>query len=166
MIELCWGLLTISQQIFVEDLEQAYLCDIIRSYEIDTFVEEKMIFIKEDIHNVINDAQSFLSYICNNRCLVCGPSGKLRCLMPDYFGMTQDNTQQIFVDLPNNISDQFWGSLSKIGLANEINFRETGDINTFKSTLRLFHPKRWVTEIRAGETPISPIESRTFFVCR
>ena len=87
-------------------MARASLCDIIRAYEIDKFVEEKEIFRKGDIHDVINDAQSFLSYICNNRLLVRGPSGKLRRRMQDYFLMTQDNTQKSFVDLPNNISDQ------------------------------------------------------------
>ena len=62
--------------------------------------------------------------------------------MPDCFGMTQDNTKQSFVDLPNNISDQCWGRLAKIGLENEINCRETGDRITFKSILGFFHPKR------------------------
>ena len=86
--------------------------------------------------------------------------------MPDYFRTTQDNTQQSFVDLPKHISDQCWGRLAKIGLANEIHFRETGDRNTFKSTLGFFHPKIWVPEIRAGENPISPIESRKSCMCR
>ena len=85
MIEVCWALLTIVRKISVEDFTGASMCDIIREYEIDTFVEEKMIFRKEDIHDVINDAQSFPSHICNNRCLVCGPNGKLRCRMPEFF---------------------------------------------------------------------------------
>ena len=151
---------------YFEDLERASLCDIIRADEIDTFVDKEMIFRKEDIHDVINDAHSFLSHICNNICLIRGPSGKLKCRMPDYFGMTQDNIKQSFVDLPNNISDQCWGRLAKTGLANEINCRETGDRNTFNITLGFFHPKRWVPEMHAGETPISPIESRKFCVCR
>ena len=50
----------IAQKIIVEDLARASLCDIIIAYEIDTFVEEKMIFRKKYIHDVINDAQSFL----------------------------------------------------------------------------------------------------------
>ena len=37
MIEVYWALLTIEQQIFVEDLARACLCDIIRSDEMDTF---------------------------------------------------------------------------------------------------------------------------------
>ena len=115
---------------------------------------------------MINDAHSFLSHICNNRWLIRVPSGKLICQIPDYFEMTQDNTKQSFVDLPNNISDQWWGRLARIGLANEINFRETGDRNTFKSTLGFFYPKIWVPAIRARETHISPIEIRTFCVCR
>ena len=109
---------------------------------------------------MINDAHSFLSHVCNNICWIRGPSGKLRCWIPDYFGMTQDNNKQSFVNLPNNISDQWWGRLAKIGLANEINCRENGYRNTFKSTLGFFHPKRWLPEIRVGETTISPIESR------
>ena len=84
--------------------------------------------------------------------------------MPDYFGTTQDNTKQIFFAVPKNISDQCWGRLAKIGLANEINFRETDDRNTFKSILGFFYPKIWVPEIRARETHISPIERRNFCV--
>ena len=80
--------------------------------------------------------------------------------------MTQYDNKQIFVNLPNNISDQCCSRPAKIGLANEMNFRETGNRNTFKSTLLFFCTKRWVPEIRAGETPISPIESRTSCVCR
>ena len=94
------------------------------SDEIDKFFEEKMIFRKEYIHDVINDAQSFISHIYNNRCLVSGPSGKLRCRMPDYFGMTQNNTQQRFVYIPNNISYQCCGRLENfLKLAIEIRSR-------------------------------------------
>ena len=85
---------------YFEDLERASICYIIRADEIDTFVYEEMIFRKEDIHDVINYAHSFISHICNNICLICGPSGKLKCRMPDYFGMTLYNIKQIFVDLP------------------------------------------------------------------
>ena len=109
---------------YFEDLERASICYIIRADEIDTFVYEEMIFRKEDIHDVINNAHSFLSHFCNNRCLIHGPSGKLRCRMPDYFGMTQNNTQQRFVYIPNNISYQCCGRLENfLKLAIEIRSR-------------------------------------------
>ena len=93
-----------------------------------------MIFRKEYFHNVIKYAQSSILHIFNNICLVRGTSEELRCLIPDYFGMTQDNTQQVFVDLPKHISDQCWSRSTKIVLGNEINCLETSDINKFKST--------------------------------
>ena len=70
--------------------------------------------------------------------------------MPDYFEMNPDVTQQDFIDLPNNVSDQCWERLAKVGLANHIYCNETGERNTFRSTLGFFHPKRWGPAIRHG----------------
>ena len=67
MIEVYYDLLSADELYFVENLARASVCDIIKSDEIDPFVEEKLIFNKEDIHDIINDAQSFLSHVCNNR---------------------------------------------------------------------------------------------------
>ena len=92
-------------------------------------------------------------------------TGELCSRMPQYIHMTLDNTKQQFIDLPIYISDKCWSRLHEIGLANKL-YNEEGDKNTFKSSLRYFHPKRWIRAIVSGEAPLSPYESCTFCVCQ
>ena len=112
------------------------------------------------------DAERFLTHNCNARCLVRMPDGSLRCRLPNYLEMSPDNTKEAFVKLPNNTDDECWKRLAKCGLANEPIDEETGDRNLFQSSLKVFHPERWVPAIRIGEPSISPVESQTFAVCR
>ena len=80
--------------------------------------------------------------------------------------MIPDNTKKPFVNLPNNTDDECWNRLAKCGLANVPINEETGDINGFQSSLKVFHLEIWVPDIHIGEPPISPVESQTLSVRR
>ena len=35
-------------------------------------------------------------------------TGEFRCRMPNYFHMTIDNTEQMFMDIPLTVTEQCW----------------------------------------------------------
>ena len=80
--------------------------------------------------------------------------------------MSPENIKEAFVKIPNNTDNECWKRSEKCKLANETINEETGDINVFQSSLKVFHPERWVPAIHIGEPSISPVESQTFSVCR
>ena len=55
--------------------------------------------------------------------------------------------------------------LHKLRLKNSV-FNDNGNDNIFKSSLNLFNPKCWITDVFPGEAPISPYESETLCVCQ
>ena len=137
ILEVLYNLLSVEEQKFVNELIRASVIDVIRYNEIDDYIKNNIITCKEDVHDVVNDGVLFLTHRCNDRCLVRGSNGDMRCRLPPYLKLTPDNKKHSFVDLPNCISDSCWGVLNKIGLCNLIH-NEEGKRNIFQSSLEFF----------------------------
>ena len=121
-----WPNLSDDEKKYVENLARGSIFDVVRSHEIDEYIEKKFIRNVDDVDSRIDDASLFLSHKCSNRCLVKTSTGKLRCRMPRYCQLTPDNTRPMFIDVPSPISDQCWERLHKIGLANPL-YDENGE---------------------------------------
>jgi predicted GIY-YIG superfamily endonuclease len=160
-----WDRLTDEECEFVKNLARGSIFDVVRSDEIQDYIDRELIKSQDDVSPLVEDVDTFLTHKCNDRCLVKRSDGGFRCRMPKYIFMTPDNTKQNFVDMPAHITDECWLRLNKIGLANELH-NIHGDRNEFKSTLGYFHPKRWVPAIVPGDAPLSPYESETFCICQ
>ena len=160
-----WEVLSTEEKQFVENLACGSAFDVVKSCDIQKYIDLNLISSRSDVEVLVDNATLFLTHKCNNRCLVKTADGNFRCRMPKYIFMTNDNTKQNFVNLPNSISDQCWDRLYKIGIANPI-YNGSGERNIFQSSLNYFHPKRWIPAVVPGEKMISPYESQTFCVCR
>ena len=161
-----WDQLDDNQRHFVKNLGRASVFDTVRSNEIPDYIRRKIISNPDDVHSKVNDAVTFLSHHCSNRCKVPSPITKeLKCRFPKYLHMTTDNTRPMFMEMPINITQQCWECLSDLGLSNSI-FDEHGKENKFKCSLEFFHPKRWIPAVVPGECLISPFESETFCTCQ
>lgn len=113
---------------------------------------------KEDVYDAVNDRVLFLTYKCNNRCLVWGANSEMRYRLPPYLNLPPDNTKNSFVALLNCVSGSCWGVLHKIRLVNSIK-NDNSERNKFKSSRKFFHPACYILPIRPDELPISPYKS-------
>ena len=46
--------------------------------EVEKYVKDRVFYRKEDVHNISDDENIFLTHICKLHCLVKGPDGKMR----------------------------------------------------------------------------------------
>ena len=166
MAQVRWSKLTDEEKEFVEDLVRASIMDIVRSDEIDKFVDQGVFEYEEDVTSVYKDAEDFLPHRCNSRCLVKTASG-FRCRKLDNLKASKDNTKNTFMDLPINYSTSCVERLVQIGVAEPIEVNSEGYQKPFKSNLSFFHPKRHIPPTNnTGDMNISPVEGYTFAVCR
>ena len=110
-----WESLTDDERQFVENLAHASVFDVVKSHDIQSYIEKGILSNKDDVDKRVDDASLFLTHRCNNICLVQNADGTWRCRMPKYINMTYDNTKQCFVELPINLSDECWNRLNQIG---------------------------------------------------
>ena len=146
------------------DLIRNNVIDIVRPDDIEKLIQEGYIKHEDDAIEVQNDGNTYLIHHCNARCLVPDSNGILRCRVNN-FRMSQDNTRQSFIALPNEFSDTCLKRLEISGLA-ALERNEDGEIVSFQSELDYFHPKKHIPPWKPGDKNISPCETKTFCVCR
>ena len=157
--------LTAEELNFVHNLAAGSIFDVVKSSDINDYIDRGLIRDQNDINGLSRNAALFLTHTCSDRCLIKTSDGRLVCRVPKYMFMTLDNTKQCFADIPVQLSDECWSRLHKIGIANSV-LNELGERNKFKSSLDYFHPKRWIPPVSPGEGYVSPYERETFAVCQ
>ena len=127
------------------------------------FISKNILSSKDEVENNVESVITFLTHRFNDRFMVKTSTGELTCRMPNYWHITSDNTKQMFMDIPLTVTQKCWKSLHKLGLENSV-FNDNVNENVFKSSLDIFNPKRWISDVVPGEAPISPYKSETFCV--
>ena len=110
------------------------------------------------------DGLTYLVHTCNYRCLFPDKDGKLICRATNY-RKSEDNTKNVLIDLPNNLSKPCIERLLNSGLDTPTR-KNSNAIVSFKSNLDYFHPKKHIPPWKYGDDKISPCETRTFNSCR
>ena len=64
-------------------------------------MEDGIFYKKEDVHDVFDDANEFLTHRYNSLCLVKGPNSKLRFRMPDYFEVSGGQNSMVRIQSIN-----------------------------------------------------------------
>ena len=144
MVRVKWEALTADEKDFVENLIRASIFDIVRPDEIGKYIDEGIFEDEEDVYFMFKDAETFLPHRCNDACLVKKPDGTLRCRKIDNVTASSDNTKHQFMPLPNDYSVPCLRFLEKIGLTDELDIDNDGNVINFKSSLPFFHPVRHV----------------------
>lgn len=151
---------------FLTDLVRANIFDIVRTEEIQTYIDEGLYKEVTDYHTTIRKGKKFLPHLCNERCKVrFGPGpNDFRCRKVNNAKVTTDNTKHIFKPMPNTYSKECNNRLVKAGLAEFIN--DDGHEEKIKYNLDFFNPTRHVAPTNlTDDLNISPVESRTFTAC-
>ena len=78
---------------FINELSCTSMIDIIRCDQIDDYIKINLISCKEDIHNSVNNGVLFLNHMFDNRFLVQGTNGKMRCGLTSHFNITPNNSK-------------------------------------------------------------------------
>lgn len=149
---------------FIADLIRNDVFDVVRPNEVQGLIDEGYIRSEEDIYEVQEDQYNFTRHRCGPRCLVYDASGKLVCRATNH-QISEENTKHSFVPLPSNWSNQCLERLERAGIA-ELTRNECGNITSFKSHMDYFHPKKFVPAWKYGDPNLSPVDGKTFIVCR
>ena len=93
---------------FLTDLVRANIFDIVRTEEIQTYIDEGLYKEVTDYHTTIRKGKKFLPHLCNERCKVrFGPGpNDFRCRKANNAKVTTDNTKHIFKAMPNTYSKE------------------------------------------------------------
>lgn len=167
MNEVDWENLTDDQIDFVEDLIRASVCDIVRSDEVSEYIEEGIFDSVDDYYVIKIDGETFLAHRCNDSCLVRMPDGTLRCQKLNNVNISDDNTKHCFEPLPNNYSIECLQILEKVGLTDELEIDDDGNVLKFESNLPFFHPTRHVPPTNPNDDKnISPVIGKLFASCK
>ena len=140
MASLRWDLMSDEEKKFVEDLIRADIFEIVRADEVDDLVEEGIFENPMDIYEVYENARKFLPHRCNDSCQVKKNDGTMRCRKIDNLRATPDNRSHQFIPLPNDYSIPCLKILEAIGLTEQLEIDEFGNVVNFKSSMPFFHP--------------------------
>ena len=158
MIQLNWDEMSPDEKAFVDDLIRAGIFDIVRSDEVDDLINEGIFENEDDIIEVIGNAEKFLPHRCNDTCLVRRADGTLQCRKIDNVNATPDNRSHQYVSIPNNYSVECLKVLDKVGLLEELDIDDDGNVKHFKSSKPFFHPVRHVPPTNpTNDLNISPV---------
>lgn len=167
MIQLKMERMTVEEKNFVDDIIRAGIFDLVRSNEIQKFIDDGIFEDTSDIFEVYDNAASFLPHRCNDSCLVKKADGEFRCRKIDNVRASNDNTSHQYMDLPNNYSVPCLKILERIGLTDELEIDSDGNVTNFRSWLSFFHPLRHVPPTNpTNDMNISPVDGYTFAVCK
>ena len=167
MIELKWSKMSASEKRFVKDLIRADIFDIVRPEEAPALVDEGIFKSEFDIYDVYKHADMFLPHRCNDACLVKKADGSMRCRKVNNLKATPDNRSHQFIPLPNDYSVPCLKILEEIGLTEELEIDDDGNVLKFKSTMDFFHPVRHVPPTNpSNDKNISPVEGKIFAVTK
>lgn len=166
IIQLDFRNMTTEEKDFVDDLIRASVFDIVRPDEVQRFIDEGVFECVHDIHEVTDNGIAFLPHACTDRCLVKREDGTLRCRVKDYANASTDNTQHQFVPMRNDYSLECLKILDEVGLLEELEYDDLGNVIHFQSKIDYFHPKRHHPPRNLSEGFISPVEGYTFAVCK
>ena len=77
------------REIFVDDIIRAGIFDLVRSNEIQKFINDGIFEDASDVFEIYNNATSFLPHRCNDSCLVKKADGQLNCRKIDNVSVEQ-----------------------------------------------------------------------------
>ena len=155
----------------MDDLIRASVVEIVRSDELQDYVDQGVLESVEHVYTVKELANKILSHRCTQRCVRRIGDGEgpenFKCRKPDYLKMSPDNTRNCHIPLPSNISSDCKDVLVKIGLAEKPVVNKYGYESEFKSSCRFFHPTRHIPPTNPVDySNISPVEGKTFCCCQ
>ena len=151
---------------FIGLLQKNSLCDIVRSDEIDEYIEKGLLSSEEDWKYMRSCATSFLPHNCNiKRCLIkFGPKkGQHFCKKIDPYFASVNHTENEFQDLPVAFSDNCLEILKGI----DMYCPPTHSHPWPKFKHPMFTPKRHVGAIHpSARENISPVLAEHFCFTR
>ena len=112
----------------LKKLRRASVFDVIISDEIENFIANNIIESKYEVGNIVESAITFITRKCNDICMVKKSTGELIYRTTNYFYITSDNTKQMLMDTPLEVTQKSWERLHKIGLENYV-FNDNGNEN-------------------------------------
>ena len=122
----------------MEDLILVSVIYIVRSDEIQDFVDDGIFKEYSDVFDLQELARKILSHNCTRRCMDRigdkeGPE-KFRCRKPNELIISPDNTKHCYLPMTRQPSPDCVEKLIEIGLVDNIEFNEWGSGNEFKSS--------------------------------
>ena len=161
---------TVDQQARIDDLIRADVGSIVRSDEVQHFIDSGVFKSADDQFKVQKIAREILPHLCSPRCLVRTGDGdgpeNFKCRSNDNLQLSPDITRNCLIDLPMNLSIPCMEWLICIGMLDPIEDLSNFLPGEFKATHTYFHPKKHIPKIcRTLHNNISPVEGFTFAVC-
>ena len=151
---------------FVDDLCRCSVLDIVRSNEIQKYIDNGTFKTLDDHRDMVQNGLKFLGHVCNSRCLVRIDGGGFRCRKLNYLLISLDNTKHTYLPLPNEISKDCLDRLIQIGMVEEIEINDNGFKHPFKCKLAFLHPQRHIPPTNPNDDiNMSPCEGHTFSIC-
>jgi hypothetical protein len=167
MLQVYWILLTASQKAFVMDLVRADVFSIVRTQDIQEYINEGLFDSVEDTHEIYKNASSYLGHKCNERCQKMVAPGVYKCRKDNYATMSPDTTSHVNLPLPCNVDTACLDRLKQIGLATQGDVNGCGYVPPPHYLHPLFNPCKHIPPINPEKDEnISPVESRMFIMCR
>ena len=171
MVEMDIESMSGKQKDTLEELIRAYICDIVRDEDLKKLSNEGIIKSIDDVRSIEKDAECFLPHKCSMRCLkrvaYRGNDNDYVCKKPNNNLLSEDPTRHTYMKLNNDYIYDVLERLRQIGIVNNINTDQNGQIISFSSDLPYFNPRRHLPRTnRTHDQNISPVESKTFSAFR
>jgi hypothetical protein len=116
MLQVNWTSLTTEEIEFVDNLIRADIGSIVTADEIPDLIENGILQSEEDVFRLRENAERFLSHLCNERCKERVSESRTRCRKVNYGKVTPDPTSNVFIPIEFTLSNETQQILKDIGM--------------------------------------------------